>query len=631
MRWLCLGLVATLTIGCGSDSSSDGPNGTGASGGSAGAGGSGGSGGGSGGSTSASADRVGGFSVPLAVLMLDDNATGATNRRYQIASDRTAFSYQAGFGADLDGDGYDSVSFLDTRSGVFHLEQDGAASRLESVEELLPYAPISVSPRWLPIAGKVDGDDKDDVGTFDALTGDVKLRNSSDGSDLDLSFAGSDGCLPVMGDWDGDGVDSFGRYRVASGEFELTNDNAAFEPAFSIDGVTPSSSVLAVAGDFDGDGTDGVGAYDAASRRFRLKNVTESGPSDVTVDLPTGSIAWLPLVGRWKPPPTPEPELGFDWPMATPASEGVDSGELDAAFATANENTSIYSVLVARHGNLIAEQYFHGADRSFASNVKSVSKSVLSALVAIAVADGKLVGSATLGDFFPTLPQDKQAIALAHLLTMTAGLHWEENGSVSGQWLQSADWSQFPLDQPLDTPPGTAYRYSTALTHVMSTILTNLVGGPLREYAKTELFDPLGISVVRWDRDPSGVSLGGSEMYFVPRDVARFGELYLENGTLDGKAIVDEAAIASSAKEILPPAAVDGTNGYGGWWWTRTFAGHPTFFAWGHGGTFIFVVRDLELVVVVTSNPDVDGAGTSANSQAVFDLFEDDILPAISG
>lgn len=630
MRWLCLGLVATLTIGCGSDSGGD-TKGTGASGGSSGAGASGGSGGGSGGSTSPSADRVGGFSVPLAVLLFDDNATDATNRRYQIASDRTAFAYQAGFAADLDGDGFDSVSFLDTRSGVLHLEHDGVASRLESVEERLPYATGSVSPRWLPIAGKIDQDEKDDVGTFDALTGDVKIRKSSDGSDVELAFPGSDGCLPLMGDWDGDGVDSFGRYRVATGEFELTNDNATFEPAFSLDGVTPGNTVLGVAGDFDGDGTDGVGAYELSPARFHLKNATASGPSDVVVDLPSGSIGWLPVVGRWKPAPAPEPELGFDWPTATPAAEGVDAGALDAAFATAAATDAIYSVLVARNGKLVGERYFHGADRSFASNIKSVSKSILSALVAIAVKDGTIAGTATLGDFFPTLPPEKQAIALGHLLTMTAGLHWEENGTVTTDWVKSADWTQFPLDQPLDAAPGTTFLYSTALTHITSTILTNLTGSPLRDYAKTQLFDPLGISLVRWDRDPAGVCLGGAEMYLVPRDVARFGELYLENGTLDGTPIVDAVAIANSAKEIIPPAGVDGTNGYGGWWWTRTFAGHPTFFAWGYGGTFIFVVRDLELVVVVTSNPNVDGAGTSANSAAVFDLFEDEILPAVSG
>lgn len=626
MRWLCLGLVAMLTIGCGSDSSGGDTGGTGASGGSSGPGGS----GGSGGSTSTSADRVGGFSVPLAVMLFDDNSTGATHRRYQIASDRTAFSYPAGFSADLDGDGYDSVSFLDTRSGVFHLESDGAAARLESVEELLPYAPTSVSPRWLPIAGKVDSDEKDDVGTFDALTGDVKIRKSGDGSDVELSFAGSEGCLPLMGDWDGDGVDSFGRYRVTTGDFELTNDDATFVLEFSIDGVTPSTSVIPVAGDFDGDGSDSVGLYELATRRFHLKSATTSGAADVVVELPPGSIAWLPVVGRWKAAPATAPELGFDWTIGTPAGEGVDAAALDAAFTTADANESIYSVLVARHGKLIGEQYFHGADRSFASNVKSVSKSILSALVAIAVQDGQLAGTATLSDFYPALPPEKKAIALAHLLTMTAGLHWEENGAVFDEWIKSADWAQFPLDQPLDAAPGTTYLYSTGLTHLTSTILTNLTGAPLREYAKAALFDPLGISLVRWDRDPAGVCLGGAEMYFVPRDIARFGELYLENGTLDGKPIIDEAAVASSATQILPPAAVDGTNGYGGWWWTRTFDGHPTFFAWGYGGTFIFVVRDLDLVVVVTSNPDVDGEGTSTNSEAVFDLFEDEILPAVT-
>jgi CubicO group peptidase (beta-lactamase class C family) len=172
--------------------------------------------------------------------------------------------------------------------------------------------------------------------------------------------------------------------------------------------------------------------------------------------------------------------------------------------------------------------------------------------------------------------------------------------------------------------------YSTGLTHVGATLLTQAVGAPLREHATQVLFEPLGIQVVRWDRDPSGVHLGGAEMYFVPRDLARFGELYLRNGTIDGTPIVDSVAVQNSTAQVIAPGAVDGTNGYGAWWWTRSFAGHPTFFAWGHGGTFIFVHRDLDAVVVVTSNPDVGYSASGANSSAVFQLLEQQILPAIS-
>jgi CubicO group peptidase (beta-lactamase class C family) len=213
---------------------------------------------------------------------------------------------------------------------------------------------------------------------------------------------------------------------------------------------------------------------------------------------------------------------------------------------------------------------------------------------------------------------------------MTAGLSWEESDVSFVPWLASADWSRFPLEQPLDAAPGTVFTYNTGLTHVASKILSDVVGQPLPEYARASLFDPAGMRLVRWDRDPSGTHLGGAEMYVVPRDLARFGELFLRNGTIDGTPILSEAAVENTTTELIPPGAVDTTNGYAAWWWTRSFAGHPTFFAWGHGGTFVFVIRDLDAVVVVTSNPDVGYADSGSNSSAVFALLEERIVPAIA-
>jgi hypothetical protein len=425
MRW-CVVLVATGLFGCGSGSGG-GEGGSSGAGGTAGSAGSGGSGG-SAGSTLATGDRVGTFSVPHAVMLLDANDSGASYRRYQIASDRSAFSYAAGFAADLDGDGFDSVSFLDTRSGTFHLERDGAAARLESVEELLPFAPPSDDARHWPIAGDVDEDGRDDVGTYDTQTGELRIQRSSDGSELVQSFSAVPS-LPLMGDWNGDGVDSFGRYQPLSGQFELSDDNSTLGAGFSLD-VAPSDTLLPVAGDFDGDGRDSVGVYDAATQRFHLTNGAGSAPIEIVVELAPSSTTWLPVVGRWKPAPAAEPELGFDWPTSSPGAQGVDAGALDAALSAADANASIYSVLLVRHGKLVAERYFHGAERSFASNVKSVSKSMLSALFAIAAEDGQLSATTELVDYFPGLPAEKQAITLAHLVTMTAGLHWEENDSL---------------------------------------------------------------------------------------------------------------------------------------------------------------------------------------------------------
>jgi CubicO group peptidase (beta-lactamase class C family) len=220
------------------------------------------------------------------------------------------------------------------------------------------------------------------------------------------------------------------------------------------------------------------------------------------------------------------------------------------------------------------------------------------------------------------VPASKYDIALAHLLTMTAGLSWNESSEQTFESLTtSPDWPGWILSRPLANPPGTSFNYSTGLTHVAALILTRESGVPLFDYAMTHLFDPIGIEPQRWDRDPAGTYFGGAEVFMPPRDLARFGQLYLQRGALDGSSVVDPAWVDGTTQDLV--------GGYGAWWWIRSFGGHHTFHAWGYGGQFIYVVPDLDLVIVFTSTWTVDPAVSGDQADQIMRMLDDVLEPAI--
>jgi CubicO group peptidase (beta-lactamase class C family) len=169
-----------------------------------------------------------------------------------------------------------------------------------------------------------------------------------------------------------------------------------------------------------------------------------------------------------------------------------------------------------------------------------------------------------------------------------------------GRWVSSPDWVKFALDQPVQCRPSACMTYSTGNSHLISVILSRATGKDLRTYARDELFRPLGIPLAGWDRDPQGNYLGGNNMALRARDMLRFGELFLNGGKYEGEQLVPEEWIARSWDVY----GVSRWNGHrhGYFWWSRVFGGEQTYFAWGYGGQYIFIVPGLELVVVVTSS-----------------------------
>ena len=309
----------------------------------------------------------------------------------------------------------------------------------------------------------------------------------------------------------------------------------------------------------------------------------------------------------------------------------VDPARLAAAYARAAQLPRLRSLLVQHRGRLVGERYWRGGARDRRANIKSASKSIVSTLVGIAIAEGKIRGTdATIGELLPAetrgLDAEKRAITVGDLLSMRSGLEPTSFGNY-GAWVSSRDWVRDALRRPMVAPRGGPMLYSTGSTHLLSAILTRATGTSTYRYAETRLARPLGIALRPWQRDPQGIYFGGNDMYLTPREMLKVGTLYLGGGLApDGRRVLPRAWIDSSAV----PRTISPFNGnrYGYGWWIREAAGHRVLYAWGYGGQFIFVVPTLDLVVVTTSDPDA-ATRDGGHLDAIYALLEQEIVPAL--
>ncbi len=316
--------------------------------------------------------------------------------------------------------------------------------------------------------------------------------------------------------------------------------------------------------------------------------------------------------------------------QAAPAGAAL----LGAAADAAGELPRMHSLLVSHCGELILERYYNGTRPGRLANVKSASKSIISALTGIAIHRGHLSGlDHRIGDIFPELLAGeanaaKRAITIGDLLSMRSGLESTSSRNY-GAWVLSGHWVRFALTRDLVSPPGTRMEYSTGNTHLLSAILSKVTGKSTWQFAQDQLAGPLGFTLARWPQDPQGIYFGGNDMLLTPRQMLAFGELYLNRGRANGRQVVPEAWIDASTVALTRSRISDQRYGYG--WWVRELGGLHTFYAWGYGGQFIFVVPDLQLVVVATSAATA-GEERRDHRRLVYDLIERQIIgPLLSG
>jgi CubicO group peptidase (beta-lactamase class C family) len=315
--------------------------------------------------------------------------------------------------------------------------------------------------------------------------------------------------------------------------------------------------------------------------------------------------------------PTPQPPVHF----------------LDRAIGLADSVPHLTSFLVWRDGSLVTQHYRGGAGPHTPANIKSVSKSFLSALVGIAIDEGRLredqLVAEILPEYFPpTADPRKREITVGHLLSMHSGL-----ASVSAtpeqyrEWIAQPDLTRAALEQPLEAPPGTRMQYSTGNSQILSSVLTRVTGMSTFEYARRKLAGPLRIKLPAWPRDETGTYRGGNDMSVTPTGLLRLGILYLDHGRFEGRQIVPERWV----DESLRPRgeSPDSHYLYGHGWWLKTSGTHDVFFAWGYGGQFVFCVPDQRLVVVFTAG--LDDGDDPRKLGAMHSIVDDVLVPGFAG
>jgi CubicO group peptidase (beta-lactamase class C family) len=292
----------------------------------------------------------------------------------------------------------------------------------------------------------------------------------------------------------------------------------------------------------------------------------------------------------------------------------------------------LHSLIISWHGHRHLEHYYSGTRATRSANVKSASKTVMSALIGIAIDRGLIESVDTpIAKFFPSLIDDgadpiKHQITIADLLTMRSGLETTSNHNY-GSWIASSNWVRDALQRPIIRAPGSRMIYSTGNTHLLSAIITK-IGGSTWKFGNTELAEPMGFQLARWPKDPQGIYFGGNDMEFTPRQMQAFGEMYLHQGRSNGKQVISESWVREShLPRTRSPRDFRRLYGYG--WWIRDLGGHRVYYAWGYGGQFIFVVPTLDLVVVTTSSTAI-GRDRRGHLNGIYDLLEDHIILPIA-
>ncbi len=340
------------------------------------------------------------------------------------------------------------------------------------------------------------------------------------------------------------------------------------------------------------------------------------------------------------------PSLDDGWDTGTVEDVGIDETKLRVFMTSVLAGTQghVESVVVAKNGKLVIEEYFHGFTRDKPHTIQSITKSVTSLLFGIAMGRGMIKNLDTpahifFSDYSGTKWIDQQYdITLRHLLTMSAALDWNERaayGTMANDntaMNRSPDWIGYVLDRDLAATPGEMSVYCSGLTILLGGILKNTTTKYVDEFADETLFAELGITDYTWGAHADGTRHTGGGLRVRPRDMAKIGQLVLDKGKWRGKGIVNESWIEESTGSHLPleEGRYKYSDTYGYQWWRDTYnvndktieviGGH------GYGGQYLGVIPSLNMVVVLTAGEFVD---MSERTFSYFRAVEAGILPAV--
>ena len=328
--------------------------------------------------------------------------------------------------------------------------------------------------------------------------------------------------------------------------------------------------------------------------------------------------------GAFEPLPRVEPEI-LD----------LDPGGLDDFLDELEGVDGARSVVVVHRDLVVAEDYWWGSSASL-HHVRSVTKSITSTLVGIAIDRGFIDGiDVRMVDSLPATlrPSDgaKDNILVRHLLTHTSGLRWDENAEIV-DWISSSNPLRYILNRPLVDTPGTDFNYSTAATHLLSAVLEEAVGVDIEIFADSYLFAPLGISSWRWERDPQGYPFGGHGVELRTEDMAKLGVLFLNYGRWGGEQVVPADWVRQATATHISGDSSWGPVqrvSYGLLWWLASADEIDLYMALGWGGQFVVCVPALDLVVATNARWQVNADQADAQERAILEVIVEELLPLI--
>jgi CubicO group peptidase (beta-lactamase class C family) len=304
------------------------------------------------------------------------------------------------------------------------------------------------------------------------------------------------------------------------------------------------------------------------------------------------------------PPPAYWPTAG--WRSSTPEAQGFDSDKLADLLLTIREkNIQVHSLLVIRNGYVVTDATFYPYDGHTVHNVASVTKSLMTTLIGIAVDQGELDLDDKMVDFFAdrsiaSLDPRKEDITVRHLASMSSGLDCtaEADELTLQEMVASPDYVQFMLDREVVWKPGEQFIYCSPAIHLLSPILQQATGMTTLDFAQQHLFEPLGFGEVMWPQDPQGYYNGWADISLHPHDMAKLGFLFLHKGQWEGKQIVSRRWVKEATRvQVETPAEDWDPYGYG-WWIVPDIK--EVYRADGRGGQYIFVLPQWNMIVVTT-------------------------------
>lgn len=325
--------------------------------------------------------------------------------------------------------------------------------------------------------------------------------------------------------------------------------------------------------------------------------------------------------------------------FASPESQGVSSTKLNDAFQKANSLDFVDGVIVAKNGYIIGEKYYNNFTSSTSHNVKSVSKSILSTITYFAIENGSMKLQDNVLNYFPeynhsNLDSRKSTITIEHLLTMQMGIpaEFDNNYSVYTNLYNSNNWIEETIKLPLKYTPGTYMSYNTFQTHLLSAIITKTTNKSTLEFANQTLFNALQINLDQWEQDAQGYYFGGNSMFFTPREMFRYGNLYLNNGMYNNVQIIPQSWVEISLTKTsnfsnLNIGAFKNYN-YGYLWWLGEINNYKVYLAYGYAGQLIAIFPKLNTIVVTTTNNNVSPSTATNQEIALFNFISQDVLPA---